>query len=79
MFFQVFDNHLIVEPSIYTGKAIQIPSPDEIPNVDLEVVNYHRPVSRSFRSSLIIITFHLDFWNIPRKVHHRGPQNGCRL
>jgi hypothetical protein len=39
---QVVKNHFLVDPSEW--KSVNLPTKDEIPNVDLEVVNYHRPV-----------------------------------
>lgn len=43
----------------YTGDAVNLPRPDEIPNVDLEVMNYHRP---------IIGTFHAKYMVVDRRV-----------
>jgi phosphatidylserine/phosphatidylglycerophosphate/cardiolipin synthase-like enzyme len=56
---QIIDNHTIVKPSEYTGKAVHLPAPEEIPGVSLEVMNYHRP---------ILGTFHCKFMVVDRKI-----------
>jgi phosphatidylserine/phosphatidylglycerophosphate/cardiolipin synthase-like enzyme len=32
-----------------------LPSPEEIPNVELEVINYHRPIFGTFHSKYMIV------------------------
>lgn len=47
----------MVSPKEYSdprGK-IQISHPDELPNVDVEVVNYHRPLLGTFHSKYMIV------------------------
>jgi hypothetical protein len=41
---QLLDNHQSVPPAEFSSGKIQLPHPDEIPNVDMQVVNYHRPI-----------------------------------
>ncbi|KAI9683660.1 MAG: hypothetical protein M1829_004965 [Trizodia sp. TS-e1964] len=53
------ENHQIVSESEYTGKNVALPSPAEIPNIDLQVCNYHRP---------ILGTFHAKFMLADRKI-----------
>lgn len=53
------DAHQLVKPEKYTGKTIQLPSPEEIPNLDFEVVSYHR---------LVLGTLHAKFCVVDRKV-----------
>ena len=36
---QLIDNHHIVSESNYTGNAVKLPSADQIPNIDLEVMS----------------------------------------
>ena len=58
---QILRNHQHIGPAEYAdlkGK-IQIPSPEELPNLDLEVVNYHRPM---------LGTFHAKFMVVDRKI-----------
>ncbi|KAF4544133.1 Phospholipase D/Transphosphatidylase [Lasiodiplodia theobromae] len=56
---QVFDNHLDVSESERTAPGVGLPSADEIPNIDIEVINYHRPV---------LGTFHAKFMVVDRKI-----------
>lgn len=53
--YQVFDNHQTVSVSGYTAKVVNLPAPDEIPNVDLSVVNFHRPPLGTFHSKFMIV------------------------
>jgi hypothetical protein len=39
----------------YTSEKIGIPSPEEIPNIDLRVVNYHRPAMGTFHAKYVIV------------------------
>lgn len=56
---QVVDNHTVANENEYTGKAVNMPHPLEIPNVDLQVMNYHRPM---------LGTFHCKFMVVDRKI-----------
>ncbi|KAG9503495.1 hypothetical protein J7337_006340 [Fusarium musae] len=51
--------HQFVKPKSYTSKAIDLPSPEEIPNVDLEVVSLHR---------IFLGTLHAKFCVVDRKI-----------
>ncbi|QIW97701.1 hypothetical protein AMS68_003219 [Peltaster fructicola] len=52
---QFVDNHQVVPEKTYTGKAIKLPSKDEIPHIELEVVNYHRPLLGTFHSKFMVV------------------------
>jgi hypothetical protein len=52
---QLFQNHYIVPLAEYTGKDVGIPSPEEIPNIDLQVINYHRPLLGTFHCKYMIV------------------------
>ncbi|KAH8913449.1 hypothetical protein BT69DRAFT_191267 [Atractiella rhizophila] len=54
---QLFNNHTRVPPSAWA--ALDLPKPEEIPNIDLEIINYHRP---------LLGTFHAKFMVVDRKV-----------
>jgi hypothetical protein len=56
---QVLNNHMAVTEEEYLGKAIALPSKTEIPNIDLQVINYHRP---------LVGTFHCKYMIVDRKV-----------
>lgn len=49
----------MVSEQEYTGKSIRLPSKEEAPYLDMEVVNYHRPV---------LGTFHAKFMVVDRKI-----------
>ncbi|KAI9712823.1 MAG: hypothetical protein M1820_001445 [Bogoriella megaspora] len=52
---QLWDNHQKVPKDDYMGKMVRLPGPDEIPNVDMEVVNYHRPALGTFHSKFMVV------------------------
>jgi hypothetical protein len=63
---KVLDNHQNVSPADYSAGKVQLPHPDEVPNVDMQVVNYHRP---------IFGTFHAKFMVVDRKIAIIGSNN----
>ncbi|KAI1106634.1 IQ calmodulin-binding motif protein [Jackrogersella minutella] len=52
---QLFEPHYTVPESEYTGNAVALPASHEIPNIDLQVVNYHRPLLGTFHAKYMII------------------------
>lgn len=52
---KALDNHLVVGPEEFASKNIQIPSPEEIPCIDLEVMNFHRPMMGTFHAKYMIV------------------------
>ncbi|TQS33469.1 hypothetical protein Golomagni_06185, partial [Golovinomyces magnicellulatus] len=54
----VVDAHQRVAPKTYTGKAIQLPSPEDLPNLDLQVMSLHK---------LPLGTLHAKFCVVDRK------------
>jgi hypothetical protein len=52
---QVFKHHQPVSESEYTGDKIKMPPPDQIPFIDLQVVNYHRPALGTFHSKFMVV------------------------
>ncbi|KAK7981648.1 hypothetical protein PG988_003886 [Apiospora saccharicola] len=56
---QVFKPHAVATEKEYTGKAVGLPSKDEIPNIDLEAMNYHDP---------LLGTFHAKYMVVDRKI-----------
>ena len=52
---QILNNHQKVTVGIYTGENVRLPGPEEIPNVDIEVVNYHRPPLGTFHSKFMVV------------------------
>ncbi|KAF2028218.1 IQ calmodulin-binding motif protein [Setomelanomma holmii] len=56
---QVLDNHQIMTVEQYTGPMVQLPSPSDIPHIDMEVQNFHRP---------LLGTFHAKYMVVDRKI-----------
>ncbi|OTB13964.1 hypothetical protein K445DRAFT_319497 [Daldinia sp. EC12] len=56
---QLLEPHYVVPESEYTGSAVGLPASHEIPNIDLQVINYHRP---------LLGTFHAKYMIVDRKV-----------
>ncbi|KAI1656794.1 hypothetical protein F4813DRAFT_381352 [Daldinia decipiens] len=52
---QLLEPHYMVPESEYTGSAVGLPAPHEIPNIDLQVINYHRPLLGTFHSKYMIV------------------------
>ncbi|KAI1409171.1 IQ calmodulin-binding motif protein [Hypoxylon sp. FL1857] len=52
---QVFEPHYMVPESEYTGNAVGLPASHEIPNIDLQVINYHRPLLGTFHAKYMIV------------------------
>lgn len=53
------DPHQVVHPSTWSSKGIQLPSPEEIPHLDMEVISFHR---------LFLGTLHAKFCIVDRKI-----------
>lgn len=52
---KVFDNHQSVSEAEYTGKNIRMPSKEEAPYLDMQVMNYHRPIFGTFHSKFMVV------------------------
>ncbi|KAF9890772.1 hypothetical protein FE257_005641 [Aspergillus nanangensis] len=52
---QVYENHLSVAEKTYTAGKVRLPAAEEIPNVDLQVINYHRPLLGTFHAKFMIV------------------------
>jgi phosphatidylserine/phosphatidylglycerophosphate/cardiolipin synthase-like enzyme len=54
---QIIHHHLPVTPEVFadTNGKIRIPHPDEMPNVDIEVMNFHKPVFGTFHSKYVVV------------------------
>ncbi|KAG9242849.1 iq calmodulin-binding motif protein [Calycina marina] len=52
---QVIHNHYIVSEKEYRSKAVNIPAPEDIPNIDLQVMNYHRPALGTFHCKYMVV------------------------
>ncbi|PVH82189.1 hypothetical protein DL98DRAFT_570738 [Cadophora sp. DSE1049] len=52
---QALNNHMSVSPKEYMGTAVNIPAPEDIPFIDLQVVNYHRPMVGTFHCKYMVV------------------------
>ncbi|KAM3069423.1 hypothetical protein ACMFMF_008640 [Clarireedia jacksonii] len=52
---QLLDNHYIVPEKEYLGKAVALPQAEEIPNIDLQVMNYHKPMLGTFHCKYMVV------------------------
>lgn len=52
---QVWENHLNVHEKDFAGEKVKLPAPEEIPNIDLQVINYHRPIFGTFHAKFMIV------------------------
>ncbi|KND90958.1 hypothetical protein TOPH_04343 [Tolypocladium ophioglossoides CBS 100239] len=55
----MMDSHQAVKPAAFTSSSIQLPSPEEIPNLDFEVISLHK---------LVLGTLHAKFCVVDRKI-----------
>ncbi|OJJ47235.1 hypothetical protein ASPZODRAFT_151760 [Penicilliopsis zonata CBS 506.65] len=79
---QVLENHLEVDVKTYVSEKVQLPAPEEIPNIDLQVVNYHRPVFGTFHTKFVVVDRRVallqssniqDNDNLEMLIHVEGP------
>src|SRR5689334_20556193 len=56
---QLFEPHYYVPEKEYSGENVKLPAPDEIPNIDLQVINFHTP---------LVGTFHAKYMVVDRKI-----------
>jgi phosphatidylserine/phosphatidylglycerophosphate/cardiolipin synthase-like enzyme len=49
------ENRLSVQEDKYTSEKVKLPPASEIPNVDLQVINFHRPVFGTFHSKFTVV------------------------
>lgn len=52
---QLLDNHYPVHEKEYMGKAVAIPAPEDICNIDLQVINYHKPMLGTFHCKYMVV------------------------
>lgn len=79
---QMIEPHFLVNEKTYTGKAVGLPHPDEIPHIHLEVVNYHQPMLGTFHCKYMVVDRKIavlqsnniqDNDNVEMMVHLEGP------
>ncbi|EAQ87640.1 hypothetical protein CHGG_04259 [Chaetomium globosum CBS 148.51] len=79
---QLYQPHYIVSEKVSTGKDVNLPSAAEIPNIDLEVMNYHTPLMGTFHAKYMVVDRKIavlqsnniqDNDNLEMMVHLEGP------
>lgn len=56
---QIVEPHYFVGEKEYSSKAVNLPPAEEIPNIDIQVMNFHRPM---------LGTFHCKYMIVDRKI-----------
>jgi len=49
------DDHQMIAPKDWTADRIKLPAQEEIPHVDMQVINYHRFVLGTFHSKFVVV------------------------
>ncbi len=57
---QLINARQLTHPDAFSGKKIQLPHPDEIPHIDIEVINFHKPLLGSEIFPRLSIIFHAN-------------------
>ncbi|KAF3767910.1 hypothetical protein M406DRAFT_252746 [Cryphonectria parasitica EP155] len=79
---QLVEPHYVVSEKEFTGPKVKIPAPHEIPNIDLQVMNYHHPLLGTFHCKYMIVDRKIailqsnniqDNENLEMMVHMEGP------
>ncbi|KUI56836.1 hypothetical protein VP1G_04219 [Cytospora mali] len=79
---QLVEPHYVVSEKEYTGPKVGIPAPHEIPNIDLQVMNYHHPLLGTFHAKYMVVDRKIavlqsnniqDNDNMEMMVHLEGP------
>ncbi|KAL4867029.1 hypothetical protein BDV12DRAFT_210206 [Aspergillus spectabilis] len=52
---QVWDNHLNVDEKKYATGKVHLPASEEVPHLDMQVINYHRPIFGTFHAKFMIV------------------------
>ena len=82
MLAQAWENRLTVPPDQYSAGKVKLPSPEEIPNVDLQLINYQRPIFGTFHAKFTVIDRRItllqssniqDNDNLEMLAHIEGP------
>lgn len=79
---QLYEPHYIVSEKEYTGKNINLPHPSDIPNIDMEVMNFHTPLVGTFHAKYMVVDRKIallqsnniqDNDNLEMLIHLEGP------
>ncbi|KAK4442166.1 hypothetical protein QBC34DRAFT_364217 [Podospora aff. communis PSN243] len=79
---QLFEPHYYVPEKEYTGNNVSLPAPSEIPNIDLQVINFHTPLMGTFHAKYMVVDRKIgilqsnniqDNDNLEMMIHLEGP------
>ncbi|TFK48298.1 hypothetical protein OE88DRAFT_1684974, partial [Heliocybe sulcata] len=79
---QLWKNHAPVPPMSKAWKEVELPDPKEIPNLEFEVVNFHRVLLGTFHAKFMVVDQKLvllnsnniqDRPNVEMMIHLEGP------
>lgn len=79
---QAWENRLSVPEEEYSVGKVRLPAANEIPNVDLQVINFHRPIFGTFHAKFTVIDRRIallqssniqDNDNLEMLTHIEGP------
>lgn len=79
---QFINNHQKVSPDVYSGEKIQLPKPDEVPNLDMEVCSFHVPLLGTLHAKFMVVDRQIgivesnnieDNANVEMMTHLEGP------
>jgi hypothetical protein len=79
---QFINNHQKVSPDVYSGEKIQLPKPDEVPNLDMEVSSLHVPLLGTLHAKFMVVDRQIgivesnnmeDNANVEMMTHLEGP------
>ncbi|KAF9294033.1 hypothetical protein BGZ88_004565, partial [Linnemannia elongata] len=74
--------HRVIKPEVHSGEKIQLPKPEEIPNLDLEVISLHKVVLGTLHAKFCIVDRKAaavmsnnmeDNDNVEMMIHVEGP------
>jgi phosphatidylserine/phosphatidylglycerophosphate/cardiolipin synthase-like enzyme len=79
---QFVNNHQKVAPDVYSGEKIQLPKPDQVPNLDMEVSSLHVPLLGTLHAKFMVVDRQIgivesnnmeDNANMEMMTHLEGP------
>jgi phosphatidylserine/phosphatidylglycerophosphate/cardiolipin synthase-like enzyme len=79
---QFINNHQKASPDVYSGKKIQLPKPDEVSNLDMEICSFHVPLLGTLHAKFMVVDRQIgivesnnieDNPNIETITHFEGP------
>ncbi|KAK4159842.1 hypothetical protein QBC43DRAFT_293598 [Cladorrhinum sp. PSN259] len=79
---QLFEPHYLVGEKEFTGANVNLPHPSEIPNIEMQVMNYHTPLVGTFHAKYVVVDRKIallqsnniqDNDNLEMLVHLEGP------